>query len=255
MVSEAPKIITEQAERVSPGTLKKFYDEHWVRGKNLTIDEKCRKNFVVSNAEKAKSKFGRFLKILDSGCGRGWLTQILSGYGETLGVDLSVKTARTLYPNTRFKEVDVVSDKIEGTYEIIVSSEVVEHLPLEHQKTYFEKTSELLSENGYLILTTPNKPTVEKSLRTINQLQLQPVENWLDKESLLSLLSAYFEIEFAGTVVFCPSIFRRYRLFSYVYSAFYDILGGYKFVDKILGSTNYGLYLAVVARAKNTKSI
>lgn len=239
-------------EKRSPEVLKSFYDRYWRDREKLCIDEKCRKNFVVSNIEKIKSEFSCPLRILDLGCGRGWLTEILSKYGNVLGVDLSTNAAKILHPHLKFKQLDIISDKIEGNYDVVVSSEVIEHLTLEHQQIYIKKAYELLGENGYLILTTPNKPNVEKLAKlSIKRNQLQPIENWLDKESLSSLLNTFFEIKFMGSVMFYPIFFRKYRALNLLYQTFYDRLRGYKCVDGILNSTSRGLYLAIVGQKRH----
>lgn len=228
---------------------KEYYGRYWIaREKKLCIDEKCRKNFIVLNVKKIMSGSKHSLRILDIGCGRGWLTEILSGYGNVLGVDLSIDTAKTLYPQLKFKEANIIFDKIEGDYDLIVSSEVIEHLTLEHQQIYIKKTYNILNENGYLILTTPNKPKTEKLIRelSIKSDQLQPIENWLDKEFLVSLLNTYFKIKFVGSVNFYPIFFRKHKLFGTPYGIFYNTC--YKFVDRILNPSSYGLYLTIVAQ-------
>jgi len=206
----------------------------------------------VSNVKNMKSKFGRSLRILDLGCGRGWLTEILSKYGNVLGVDLSIIAAEKMYPHIKFEQKNIIFDKIQGNYDVVVSSEVIEHLAPEHQQIYIKKVYELLDENGYLILTTPNKPNVEELSRklSIKRNQLQPIENWLDKESLLSLLRNFFEIELVGSVMFYPIFFRKYKRLNLLYQTFYDRLNGYKIVDRILNSTNRGLYLTIIGRKK-----
>lgn len=240
-----------QGENISSEALKQFYDRYWIARKHLCIDEKCRKNFVISSVEKIKSE-DRPMRTLDLGCGRGWLTEILSEYGNVLGIDLSIDAAKMLYPHLKFKQANIAFDKIEGNYDVIISSEVIEHLTSEHQQIYIKKTYELLSENGYLILTTPNKPNTQKLVKelSIKRDQLQPIENWLDEKSLLSLLKPYFKIRFVGSVMFYPIFFRKYRSLSLLYSLFYNKLRGYKFVDRILKSSNRGLYLAIIGQRK-----
>ena len=103
---------------------KLYYDKHWLGKKGLWIDEKCRRRFIVASIERIRSQFGRPLRICDVGCGRGWLSAILSKYGDVLGVDLSVDVAKKLYPHLKFEQVNIITDQIRGQYDVVVSSEV-----------------------------------------------------------------------------------------------------------------------------------
>ena len=196
------------------------------------------------------------MKILDLGCGRGWLTEILSKYGDIIGIDLSVNFAKRTFPHLEFKQANIILNRIEGNYDIVVSSEVIEHLTSEHQRIYVKKTYELLNKDGYLILTTPNKLEVEKLINNslMKREQLQPIENWLNRNSLLSLLSPYFKIKFIGSVMFYPLYFRKHRLLNLAYEVFYHRLGGYKLIDFLLSKTkrsDWGLYLVIWGKKKS----
>jgi len=122
----------------------------------------------------------RPLRILDVGCGRGWLTQELSRFGSVVGVDFSVQEARRCYPNLSFKEANIVLQFPKGTYDVVVSSEVIEHLPQEHQAGHIRNSADALCEGGLFILTTPNKQQVEQLTKKHSDTSyLQPIENWL----------------------------------------------------------------------------
>lgn len=232
---------------------KSYYDRHWVAGKGLNIDQKCRRRFIVGMFEKIRADFGRQLRILDLGCGKGWLTAILSKYGAVLGVDLSIDVAKKLYPHLEFRQANIITDEIEGQYDVIVSSEVIEHLETESQPILVRRCYELLGQDGYLILTTPNKPKVEELVATlsIRRDQLQPIENWLDRKSLLSLLHLFFQVKDFSSVMFYPTFCRKYRLLSTAYNLLYEDLGCYNFADRILNQVNReGLYLAIVAQRR-----
>jgi 2-polyprenyl-3-methyl-5-hydroxy-6-metoxy-1,4-benzoquinol methylase len=229
---------------------KEFYKQFWNSKISLNTDEKCRRDFVISVIKKIKRNWKQELHILDFGCGRGWLTNILSKYGMVVGVDLSVKTAKQLFPDLEFKEIDICSEEMFGKYDVIVSSEVIEHLRAIDQKRYVRNIYTMLDPAGYLILTTPNKPYQEKILKTIDNLKLQPIENWFDKETLLSSLKDYFRIEFFGSTKFCPIVIRNNKLLKLAYSGFYENLSFYKLVNKLLESTTSGAYYTIVARVR-----
>lgn len=214
------------------------------------IEKKCIKQFVISRMKSLKATRPKeyTLQIVDLGCGTGWLTKILSEYGDVIGMDLSVETARNLYPDIRFKQADIITEEIEGEYDIAISTEVLEHLTSENQKIYIKKASDILKEGGYLILTTPNKRSdTDEKLRKKYCKSPQPIENWIDKESLIALLAEHnFKIEFIGSCLFCPIFIKKRVLLEYAYKYVYDL--PYKLIFKRLESSNRGLKLIVVAQ-------
>ena len=235
--------------KASFGAQKQYYDTYWNHRKDVSLDGKCRGEFIISNIENIKLNFKQSMKIIDLGCGRGWLTDILSNYGDVLGVDLSIDAAEKLYPNLSFKQANIVVDKIDGNYNVVLSSEIIEHLMLEHQKIYIKKAHDLLTYGGYLILTTPNKAIADKLVKEsiLKKEHLQPIENWLDKKSLSSLIEPYFEIKFIGTTMFFPIFIRKNKMLREAYRFFYYKIG-YKIIDKILKSSDRGLYLTIIAQ-------
>ena len=157
-----------------------------------------------------------------------------------------------MYPNLKFIQANIVTDRIEGKYDIVVSSEVIEHLSFEDQQIYVKKAYDLLNWGGNLILTTPNKPKVEKLVKElhISRDQLQPIENWLDKESSSLLLAPYFEIKFYGSTMFHPTLIRKHKYFNFIYSFLYNRLKFCKLVNRLLKSSKQGRYLTVIAQKK-----
>ncbi|HXQ32933.1 MAG TPA: class I SAM-dependent methyltransferase, partial [Anaerolineales bacterium] len=101
-------------------------------------------------------------RILDFGCGSGWLTNILAMFGPTIGVELSpktVETARQRFPAAEFEASDVFKwEHAAGSFDVVVSQEVLEHV--DQQALYLELAANLLRDKGFLILTTPNKYTM-----------------------------------------------------------------------------------------------
>ena len=221
------------------------------------ILRKCTKEFIISRIKKIKSTEykNRTLNILDLGCGSGWITKILSNYGNVVGIDLSIEVARKLYPELNLKQTNIVTDTIEGKYNVVVSSEVLEHLTSEDQETYIKKAFDILEERGYLILTTPNKRSDADEKSRKKNLNLQPIENWKDKKSLMSLLERHdLKIRFIGSGKFWQIETHKYPkldlLYAIFYVRFYKIL--YYLFFKRLESSNKGSTLMVVAqKAKN----
>jgi SAM-dependent methyltransferase len=184
------------------------------------------------------------------GCGRGWLTQLLSQFGEVTGFDRSTIEAKKRYPTLRFVECDVL-ELPSDTFDLAVCSEVIEHVRTEEQPKLTESLFEILRRGGTLIMTTPNKP---KAARLTTELslehELQPVEDWLDIEELKQIVTRRFEIRKIGTVMFFPVAVRKIGWSSRVYRALYEQMGGYRIVDPLLRRTTQGLYIGLVARKK-----
>jgi SAM-dependent methyltransferase len=196
---------------------------------------KCRKRAVLSFVKKIASDSVP-PRIMDLGCGYGWLTKTLSEFGDAIGIDLSVNEAKKRYPEIKFQEANILCDEIEGSYDIIVSSEMLEHIAREDHQSFMRRTHALLKEGGYLILTIPNKLVA-----------LSP-EAWIDKESLIKLAKPFYNIIAIGSTYFLPSFLSRHKPLSLVYRAFYNRLGCYKIIDRLLSSTLYGLSLVIVGR-------
>lgn len=98
-------------------------------------------------------------RVLDLGCGNGVVTGWLADRGfDVVGVDPSsegIERARTARPDLEFRQAsayDPLHDEL-GTFSIVVSLEVVEHVydPPRYARTAFE----VLSPGGILILSTP----------------------------------------------------------------------------------------------------
>lgn len=118
-------------------------------------------------------------KTLDFGCGTGWLTEILSQFGDAAGVDLAPEGARRRFAHLSFHSVDAVPP---GPFDVVISQEVLEHA--DDQPGYLDMAYRVLRPGGYLILTTPN---AKVSLHHPG-LVIQPVEKHLTRRELKALL-------------------------------------------------------------------
>ncbi len=228
---------------------RKFYTTFWNNSDRLSIDEKCRRRFVLAAvAEFAKAQKNR-LRILDAGCGRGWMVHDLSRYGEVLGIDIFVDEAKKRYPDVRFQEMDIVSEFPNSTYDIVVSSETIEHLPREHQAEHMRRIASVVRPGGMLVLTTPNRGYLEALLRkTAGTAHMQPIESWLSRAELETMAQPYFSIEKVGSVRFYPLWLFSHILLRAPYHVLYDYCGLYRLIDPILQRMSWGTYITLVAK-------
>lgn len=135
------------------------------------------------NSKSASEK----LDILDLGCGRGWLTNLLADHGNSTGVE-PIKSvseyAKKLFPQINFiigTSADLLKKNDFQKYDLIVTSEVIEHVPDKYKNKFIENITKLLRDQGFLIITTPRKEAqVEWNTYASPD---QPIEEWmLEKE-------------------------------------------------------------------------
>jgi GT2 family glycosyltransferase/SAM-dependent methyltransferase/Flp pilus assembly protein TadD len=142
---------------------------------------------------------GKPLRMIDVGCGRGWLTNLASGYGICEGIEPVagvVERARKLFPHLRFEAgtaESVLRRPDFVPYDVVLTSEVIEHVPHGQKETFLAQLAQLLKPDGYLILTTPRGEVWEqwKAISPPNQ----PVEDWVSEEQLRTLLSSQGFVE------------------------------------------------------------
>ena len=136
----------------------------------------------------------RGLRVLDVGCGRGWLTNLLLEYGDTEGLEpvrAVVEYAKKLFPRIQFQcgsPETLISAGKAGTFDLIVSSEVIEHIPLKKQFDFAHNLKVLLKRGGSLIITTPRAEITDSWTRIVKP--NQPIEDWLTENQVRSIFSS-----------------------------------------------------------------
>ena len=138
--------------------------------------------------------------ICDFGCGTGLITKELLQFGPTTGIDLSKKAielAGSRWPGIDFVCGDLLEYDPERLFDIVVSTEVIEHIP--DQEEFVRAISRVLEPGGWVILTCPNKRAkrAAEKLGHVNQ----PIELWLTRRRLKSLFKREFHIIRHRTVV------------------------------------------------------
>ena len=92
-------------------------------------------------------------KLLDVGCGHGWLLSALNNKWKKFGIDISKYAAKNA---SKFGEIFVgdIKNYKENQFDVITALHVIEH----HKKPeeFIKKIKNILKKNGILILETPD---------------------------------------------------------------------------------------------------
>lgn len=231
-----------------------FYDERWSKFQFAHGPKLIRATAILNALAKLRL---RTPHMLDLGCGIGWLTGILSQFGPTLGVELSplaIEEARKRYPLAQFVQADVLHwDHPAKSFDVVISQEVLEHM--EDQAKYLDIAANLLKDDGWLILTTPNRKILE-AMKPASRAEVcdQPIENWLTKRELAHLLDTHFTSIHMTTLVTGFGYYGVHRLVNSIRLVnLLTSLGLRPLYDSMRLSLGFGLHIIVVARKKPAK--
>jgi 2-polyprenyl-3-methyl-5-hydroxy-6-metoxy-1,4-benzoquinol methylase len=185
--------------------------------------------------------------ICDLGCGTGWLSHEMLKFGDVTGVDLSpdgIELAKERWPGAKFETQDVLTWRPPSRFDLVVSSEVIEHVP--DHRAFIATINAILKPGGYLVMTTPNL-RLKKWWDKADAGQ-QAIENWLSPAQLRRLLNGY-------------EILRHETfMFDYLYVGPFRVLSAPKLLaairrtglhhlyDGLRRSAGLGLYQICVAR-------
>jgi len=227
-----------------------YYDNRWSKFEHANRIELQRLAAVIGYV--ARIELPKDAAILDLGCGRGWSTNILGMFVRAAGVDLSDTTkAKERFPHCEFITADALTWKgPQAAFDLVVSIEVIEHIDLNSQAEFIRMIRELLKPGGYVILTTPNKPTMNAIAGGGRTWSDQPVENWIDAGQLTGLLrSAGFQVEAQTSVVLGIASKGLYRIVnSASLQRALGSIGAARLWERLALAANFGLHLAILAR-------
>lgn len=151
------------------------------------------------------------LKLIDIGCGTGWLSSRLRRYGEVVGTDLADEVlgrAAKRYPDIRFCAGDFMSlDFAPASFDVAVSCEVLSHVA--DQPAFLARIAHLLKPGGRLMIATQNRPALMRN--DIPPPAPGQLRHWIDRGELKGLLGAAFDVEqmFSITPRFNRGVLRR----------------------------------------------
>ncbi len=135
--------------------------------------------------------------VLDAACGEGYGSRILSDYAlNVTGLDISEETinnARYNYrniDNLKFVHGSIAQIPLENnSIDIVVSFDTIEHVTEELQRSFLAEVSRVLKEDGFLIISTPNKEIYSERYNYHNEFH---IKEFYEKE-FVDFLKGYFK--------------------------------------------------------------
>lgn len=229
---------------------KSFYDEYWDENKLLNSLQLRRCVKILEYFTVVKRKRGQPL-IIDLGSGDGRLSAFLGQFGTTDAIELSqfaVDKSNRLYPNVNYQQGDVLTFNFKNNkYDVIVSQEVIEHI--ENKEKYIDVCNNILKPDGYLILTTPNKTTLDH-MTDGKTWSNQPIELPLSKAELTNLLKKNnFKIIKYESIVYNFGDKSYYKIINnrwFVGAC--NKIGLKKFRETLLSKFGFGLHHCIFAQ-------
>ncbi len=135
------------------------------------------------------------LRIIDVGCGTGWMSERLASFGHVTATDLAdevIQRARTRAPHVAFVSGDFMRLPFEcESFDLAVSLEVLSHVA--DQPAFLARICELLRPGGHLMLATQNRYVLER-WSEIPPTAPGYIRHWVSAGTLRHLLRPYFDI-------------------------------------------------------------
>jgi SAM-dependent methyltransferase len=140
-------------------------------------------------------------KILEVGCGTGWMAERLTRYGTVTATDLAdeaLARASERCPEVRFVAGDFSTVDVGEGYDVVVSLEVLSHV--EDQPAFLRRIRDLLAPDGLLVLGTQNH-TVLRRFNRVPPPGPGQRRHWVNRRQLRRLLvAAGFDVRRVRTV-------------------------------------------------------
>ena len=239
--------MTEPVTEPTRGAQRAFYDAVWrnVGATDLNDHERASMRAITSALDGLSLPAGA--RVLEVGCGRGWLSGlVLRRYGAVTACDLSVEPiakARAAFPDVEFETRDVMADPPVGQFDLVVSSEVIEHI--EDQAAFADSLVDVTRPGGSILLTTPNGFLRERWERAASFVP-QPIENWRTPAELRALVAKRCRVLASRTFFFDVGRDGPYALLSN--RPAWSVRSRFPGVERLLGGTRLGLYQLLLAQ-------
>lgn len=194
-------------ERFTPECVREIWYEHYHR------------YAFAKNLVKGK-------KVLDAACGEGYGSHLLSKYASKVtGLDIdkqSIEHANNKYKTSNLSFVEGSCSQLpfaDGSFDVVVSFETLEHL--EQQAEMLEEFKRVLTKDGILIISTPDKQHYSDATGFVNEYHVKE----LYKQEFKDLLNQHWQqqVWYAQAMTF-NSVLEKIDSTDHNYST--DILNG-----------------------------
>jgi len=194
-------------ERFTPECVREIWYEHYHR------------YAFAKNLVKGK-------KVLDAACGEGYGSHLLSKYASKVtGLDIdkqSIEHANNKYKTSNLSFVEGSCSQLpfaDGNFDVVVSFETLEHL--EQQAEMLEEFKRVLTKDGILIISTPDKQHYSDATGFVNEYHVKE----LYKQEFKDLLNQHWQqqVWYAQAMTF-NSVLEKIDSTDHNYST--DILNG-----------------------------
>lgn len=142
-----------------------------------------------------RSVAGPNMRILEIGCGTGWLSFQLAEFGTVTALDLPSKTINRLkgtHPHITWISGDFLDADLPQRFDVVVSVETIAHVP--DQEKFVHKIATLLVPGGTVVLTTQNPPIWNRT-RALRPPGPGQIRNWPSRSRLRELFTPYFDLQ------------------------------------------------------------
>ncbi len=231
----------------------RFYDRRWRKIARRPVRHQHLLNRIAAIDRLARQlALPPDASIVDVGSGLGTVAGRLSRYGNIEGIELSpeaVRIASTHYPRVRFRAGNFLDvDPPARLCDLIVSTEVLEHVPVERRGAFLGRIAEWLAPGGHLILTTPNG-AVSHRVNTD-----QPLEHHCTEDELRDLVAPHFDvIEVSTCHAFFPVLCHRSRVLQAVRAILFAVPGARRVLEHPVLTGRRGLHLVMLARRREDR--
>jgi SAM-dependent methyltransferase len=193
-------------------------------------------------------------RILELGCGTGWLANQLSTFGPYTGWDLSeeaIGVARHRFPEHRFEVADIHDVRGQDAFEVVVSVDAIAYF--RDQVLAFQHVHDLLAPGGYFVLSTVN-PFAYSRMSWIGPPGDGQVRKWLGRRDLYALLErTSFDVISSRTILPAGNTgVLRWVNSRKVNAPFVRALGESR-VNRVKEASGLGQYRLVVAKTRSRR--
>ena len=144
---------------------------------------------------------GSGLRVIEAGCGTGWLSNELTSFGETVATDISpaaIEFGKANFPDVDLRCADFVTADLTGPFDLAISADALAHIY--DQPAYVARIARLLRPGGTFLLMTQNAFVWNRRSRHIAYGGGQ-IEQWPSLRRIRGLLGDSFEISSIGSLV------------------------------------------------------